>query len=432
MLKITVNTVSSEPRNRLITERYRHGWSQQEVADLIGTTRLNVSRWERNMTNPGPYFRRQLCELFKTDETELGLIPEPILSGGEATPWQQQQEPSTLIDYTLPLPLENLIGRDSEVCQIKNALLAGKRFLALQGLSGVGKTALACSLAYDSEVRAAFCDGVLYARLGANPDVPDILKRWGTLLGISNQQATALTTAEAWRTAIGAIIGQHKLLLILDDAYKLDDILACTVGGPQCAYLLTTRFPAIALTCPAKQIMHVCELDDHQSVELIQHLASITLTLESTLLQPLIERAGGLPLVLTLLGNAIRVQTHDRQPRRVCSVLSRLQDARNRLCLAEPQSLLERSPFLPGIPVSLQASIATSEQYIDPQARSLLRALSHAFPAKPDSFSEAEALDICQGSFEALDMLCDAGLLESAGPGKYALHPVIADYAQCS
>ncbi len=432
MLKITVHTESSQPRTRLVTERYRHGWSQQEVADLIGTTRLNISRWERNLTNPGFYFRRQLCELFKLDQAELGLIPEPILSGDEATPWQQQQEPGILIDHALPLPLENLIGRDFEVCQIKHALLAGKRFLALQGLPGVGKTTLACSLAYDSEVRAAFCDGVLYARLGANPDVPDILKRWGTLLGISYQQATALTTVEAWRAAIGAIIGQHKLLLILDDAYRLDDILACTIGGSQCAYLLTTRFPSIALTCPAKQILHVCELDDHHSLRLIQHLAPTTLALESALLQPLIERAGGLPLVLTLLGNAIRAQTHDGQPRRVRSVLTRLQDARIRLCLAEPQSLLEHSPFLPAIPVSLQASIATSEQYIDPQARSLLRALSHAFPAKAASFSEAEALDICQGSFEALDMLYDAGLLESAGPGQYTLHPVIVDYVQCS
>jgi hypothetical protein len=39
----------------------------------LGTTPGNVSRWERGITSPGPYFRRKLCELFGSSAQELGL-----------------------------------------------------------------------------------------------------------------------------------------------------------------------------------------------------------------------------------------------------------------------------------------------------------------------------------------------------------------------
>ncbi len=61
------------PRQRLVGERLRRRWTQLEVADKLGTTPGNVSRWERGLTSPGPYFRRKLCELFGRSAHELGL-----------------------------------------------------------------------------------------------------------------------------------------------------------------------------------------------------------------------------------------------------------------------------------------------------------------------------------------------------------------------
>jgi transcriptional regulator with XRE-family HTH domain len=66
-------TVKIPPRQRLAEERIRRGWTQLEVADQLGTTPGNVSRWERGITSPGPYFRRKLCELFGMSAQELGL-----------------------------------------------------------------------------------------------------------------------------------------------------------------------------------------------------------------------------------------------------------------------------------------------------------------------------------------------------------------------
>jgi transcriptional regulator with XRE-family HTH domain len=61
------------PRQRLVAERLRRHWTQLEVADQLGTTPGNVSRWERGITSPGPYFRSRLCELFGKSAQELGL-----------------------------------------------------------------------------------------------------------------------------------------------------------------------------------------------------------------------------------------------------------------------------------------------------------------------------------------------------------------------
>jgi transcriptional regulator with XRE-family HTH domain len=66
-------TVKLPPRERLAAERLRRRWSQLEVADRLGTTPGNVSRWERGITSPGPYFRRKLCELFGKGAQDLGL-----------------------------------------------------------------------------------------------------------------------------------------------------------------------------------------------------------------------------------------------------------------------------------------------------------------------------------------------------------------------
>jgi len=78
------------PRARLKLERELRGWSQAMVADEIGTTPDNVSRWERGLTTPSPHFRSKLCALFGKRADELGLISattqELMKDGADVTP----------------------------------------------------------------------------------------------------------------------------------------------------------------------------------------------------------------------------------------------------------------------------------------------------------------------------------------------------------
>src|SRR5437588_10444125 len=68
--------ISRPVASRLRQERELHAWTQNEVAERIGTTQINVSRWENGITVPSPYYRQRLAELFGKGIQELGLIPE--------------------------------------------------------------------------------------------------------------------------------------------------------------------------------------------------------------------------------------------------------------------------------------------------------------------------------------------------------------------
>ena len=62
--------------SRLKQEREQRGWTQSELAGRIGTTQVNVSRWEKSITVPGPYYRQKLAETFAKSIKELGFISQ--------------------------------------------------------------------------------------------------------------------------------------------------------------------------------------------------------------------------------------------------------------------------------------------------------------------------------------------------------------------
>ncbi len=307
-----------------------------------------------------------------------------------------------------------MIGRDDILQQLKQRLFDSKNVVltALNGIPGVGKTSVALTLARDDEVLNYFRDGILWSGLGPQPNVLSLLSRWGMLLGIASAEIAKLTSIEAWTMAIHAAIGERKLLIVIDDVWKVEEGLAFKVGGPRCAYIVTTRFPQLAIQFAADGATSVEELNEDDSMALLAQLAPTFVASEPDEAKALIRAVGGLPLGLMLIGKYLRSQTYSGQLRRLHAALDRLQHAETRLQLTEPQALIERSPSLPvSKPISLQNLIEVSDQQLDEQARSALRSLA-VFPAKPNSFSEEAALAVCNVSVEILDVLTDVGLLE--------------------
>jgi transcriptional regulator with XRE-family HTH domain len=88
-------TTGKTPNYVLQEERLQHRWTQQDVADKIGTTAVNVSRWERGATSPSPYFRQQLCRLFEKDAAALGLLPAIPSSNNDVCPSQEESASPT-------------------------------------------------------------------------------------------------------------------------------------------------------------------------------------------------------------------------------------------------------------------------------------------------------------------------------------------------
>jgi transcriptional regulator with XRE-family HTH domain len=77
-----------EPNKRLVYERERRGWSQDEaaqeankVADRLGQqdlifTGAQFGRWERGESRPRPPLRRVVCELYQASAEALGLLDQ--------------------------------------------------------------------------------------------------------------------------------------------------------------------------------------------------------------------------------------------------------------------------------------------------------------------------------------------------------------------
>ncbi len=371
---------------------------------------------------------------------ELGLIQSTNTDGrNEESDCQMNSSASIPIDFlydpaTPPMfaGTPHLVEHDKLLQNLKQRLCSSQHpvCIALHGLPGVGKTTLSAALVHNREIQTRFQGGVLWARVGPAPGILSLLSRWGTLLGISAAQMESLTTYEAWTEAIRNAIHTRHILLIIDDAWSIEDALAFKVGGPNCSYLVTTRFQSIALQFASRESILLPELNLCDGLTLLSHFVPDLVSSELFAAQELVQSVGGLPLALTLMGKYLQRQTYNGQPRRVKAALERLYNAEERLLLAEPQTSLERSLSLPAdTPLSLQAVIEASERQLDLQARKALYALS-IFPAKPNSFSEDIALTVCSMAVETLDILTDTGLLESSGPGRYTLHQTIVDYAR--
>jgi len=428
-------------------ERKLRGWSQSRIAEALGITTRTVSRWEQGLSVPYPYYREQLCALFGKNARELGMLSETEETDTveeEATPPIDDAEPITpavpeqelfLVDPAIPEVLgsaNKLLGRDGLLMQVKERLLQGDSLAltALNGLPGIGKTALAVALATDWEVQNRFCDGILWAGLGPRPKVLDLLARWGKLLGVAPSEVENVNSPEAWGRALRATIGKRRLLLIIDDAWSTEEALAFQVGSTQCVHLLTTRLPQVAFNFAQQGAIVVPELEEADGLALLARFVPQHVQQHPEDARALVRAVGGLPLALTLMGKYLASHAFTGQPRRLQTALSQLHNTERRLRVSMPIAPSERSPSLSDTtPLSLHAAIAISDQQLSSQAHAALCSLC-IFPPKPNSFSEEAALAVSQEPVETLDALWDVGLLESSGPSRYTLHRTIADYAQ--
>ena len=420
------------PNQRLKREREKRGWSQRDLATLVDTNLYTVSRWERGLTVPHSSTLDKLCKLFEKSPRELGFMKEGG-TGGDQSASSLPSQPG-LYDPAIPRSQvggKGPIGRAQLLADLKRRLCSGKNvaLLALNGLPGVGKTTIAVELARDREVLKYFRDGVLWASLGIKPNILGLLGRWGTLLGLASHEMAALTSVEAWAKTINAAIGAKRMLLVIDDAWSIEDALAFQVGGVHCAHIVTTRFPEIALQFAYDGSNVVHELNEEDGIALLQRLAPQVVAREPGKMRSLVQSVGGLPLAITLVGKYLWSQFNRDQPHHLSMALSRLQSIEERLRLTQPLPEGTPSSLPMDTPLSLQTIINLSDQQLDAQERAALRALS-IFPAKPNSFAEEAALAVCNTSVETLDRLIDTGLLEGSGPGRYTLHQTIADYAR--
>lgn len=330
-----------------------------------------------------------------------------------------------------PRPPYDLVGREQIVANLRDRLLSqgSIALVALDGLPGIGKTAVAVELANDHRVLEHFSDGVLWSGLGKTGDVLAELAHWGTALGVSEPDMEKARTVEARARLVHAAIGLRRMLLVIDDAWRIEDALAFKIGGPNCAHVLTSRLPAIAEQFAGSAVLFVPELDDQQARQLLRQFTGdlpINLGNEVGLL---LNKLGGLPLSLVLLGTYLRSEGRKGQETRIERALTLAADRTIRLQLSHYVGPLERHPSLPSAsPVSLQAIIGVSFEDLQLDEQTCFKALA-LFPAKPNTFSEAAALHVTDQPKAVLEELIARRLVDTVRPGRYSLHQSLWDFA---
>jgi len=221
--------IARSPNERLKAQRLKKNWTQVYVATMIGTSDVEVSRWETGTAEPSLYFREKLCELFGAPPEALGFVAD------STTP---QEERLQRVSSTLPLPLTSLIGREQEVAELCTLLQRPKtRLLTLTGTGGVGKTRLALEVAH--EMQGDFTDGVCFVSLGSLQDATFVLPTIVRALGL--HESGARSPLEQVKAALHG----HHLLLVLDNFEQVvgaaPPMVELLAGCPRLKLLVTSR-----------------------------------------------------------------------------------------------------------------------------------------------------------------------------------------------
>lgn len=233
---------------RLKLERERHGWSQSDLAGRIGTSQVNVSRWEKGLTVPGPYFRQQLASTFGKSLEELGLFIEPeeeVVSAVSASIPATPAHPAPL--NTLPHHRNAFFTGRDDLLDMLAATLTSNRTAALtqaqaiSGLGGIGKTQIAVEYAYRySEHYQAIFWVTASSRDTLIADFVSLAELLNLPEKAERDQTLVVRAVKHWLTTT-----ETRWLLILDNVDDLEVLSEFLPTRGIGDVLLTTRLQAL-------------------------------------------------------------------------------------------------------------------------------------------------------------------------------------------
>jgi tetratricopeptide (TPR) repeat protein len=347
----------------------------------------------------------------------------------------------------LPQPSTGaLIGRDEDFDRLKACLLASddeaqrqNALLILQGLPGVGKSALANALLRDPEIQRRFW--IFRAAIGkligqAEDDPTGVYARtlddWAAAMGMSRWDTTQ--NLEAKRELLTEALKTERILLYLDNISSAHSITHLRLDEhPDVIILATTRRTDISkdierLSDPftRHRAYEVRPLSDAASKALFDACAPAMDANHDGLKEDVLEKLRGLPLAITLIASNLHFVDD-------ANIASRLQSFRDSMA-----ARLEREEAVEDYEaahVSLAEAIKRSVVRLPAEKQTVLGKLS-LFPPTPNTFSPAAVRQTdAAGQTTANDNLdlqdlIRAGMVMVTGEGRYTLHQSISDYGR--
>ena len=211
---------------RLQYERERRGWSQEYLAERVGSDPKTVGRWEGGLTLPQTRYRRKLVELFGIEANEFGL-PTRYTSNQE-----QIQASSTAIESSSEgniqgiqggIVVEDLVeapalghfyGRVQELSELDQWISHDRcRIVTVTGSGGVGKTIFAAKVVEQAKNEFEY---IFWRSLQNVPSLPHILKECLQFLSDQPHGKVPENTHDQIQ-ALMRCLREHRCLLILDN-----------------------------------------------------------------------------------------------------------------------------------------------------------------------------------------------------------------------
>jgi tetratricopeptide (TPR) repeat protein len=212
--------------------------------------------------------------------------------------------PPAPVSATAPAPLDHFVGRQTELTDLAQALTRNDGFqatIALLGMGGAGKTALATQLVV--QLASAFPGGVFWADLAAHAGDP--LPILGTWARLCNQDVSGLTESQARAQAVRGFLASRvaergRLLIILDDVRVdwLDGARALQSARPEGVPVLITAREAKSVYALGARSIQLDALSANEAIALLATLTSNILTGDKA--SHVAKLCGCLPLALTL------------------------------------------------------------------------------------------------------------------------------------
>lgn len=384
----------------------------------------------------GPMLRAHVKHFvrYRLDHPLPGDVGAPGVFGpaADGDPWVAPY----LVPERVPL-LHDIVGRGEQLAHLWREVDAGHN-VCLVFLPGVGKTTVAEELAQLRDKLLQKFEGVLWADIGSHPEWEPELRAWAQAMGSSEQSLGQVKSIADWLALLRKRIGQHRLLVVLDDVWQLDHARDFMGLGVNCVFVICTRMREIAEKLVRTQsVMEVKELDTQQGFELLSNIAPHAAEADPVAVRELVVAVQGLPLALVLIGMYLKVHsTNKYDTKGIRAAIEKLRVAGT--LLNERVESERRSQPVACQPAKKRRadSLRTLDEIIDVSYSALpsdeaRRALAHVaiFRAKPYGFSDEMAVAVAGVDVEMLRQLSLFGLLEVMKGGEFTLHPIVAAHA---
>lgn len=330
-----------------------------------------------------------------------------------------------VVPHQLPPPIRHFAGRAAELSALsaladESASSDALVVTAIGGTAGVGKTALVLHWAHQAASR--FPDGQLYVNLrgfdpaGAPLDAAEALNAFLAAFEVAPERMP--TGLEEQAALYRSLFAGRRILVVLDNARGVEQVLPLLPGSPGCLAVITSRDALTGLVARygaqpiAVDLPTVAEAREM----LARRLGHERTAADAEAVEDIISRCGRLPLALAIV--AARAATRPGFPLR--GLADELRDSRQRL-----DALTADHPT-----ADIRAVFSWSYHALSAPAARLFRLLGLHFGPRITATAAASLVGLPPARVRPLlAELCRAHLIDEPTPGRYLLHDLIRVYA---